>query len=96
MVNSMVNIALGYEIARYEMSRFLDWVVKGGWKAILAIMGLAVAGATAYTLSQSVIQAQPTITQAIAITSYVIPFMAYMFVFQILMSFIASIREMFK
>lgn len=92
----VINLVIWYEIARFELSRFLDWIVKGGWKAILAVMGLVVAGTATYTLTQGVLQAQPAFTQAVQITAYVIPFMVYMMAFQLTFQMISMITSMFK
>jgi len=66
------------------------------WKTILIIMGLAVAGVTAYTIASSVLQAQPAITQAIQITAYAIPVLVYSLVIQFIFQMISMIRELFR
>ena len=66
------------------------------WKTILIIMGLAVAGVTAYTIASSVLQAQPAITQAIQISAYAIPVLVYSLVIQFIFQMISMIRELFR
>lgn len=73
----------------------LQFIVSN-WKSILAIMGLAVAGVTAYTVAGSILQAQPVITQAIQITAYAIPMLVYSLVIQFIFQMINMIRGFFR
>lgn len=73
----------------------LQWIASN-WKVILALMGIAVTGAVAGTVIYSTVQAQPAITQAIAIASYAIPMMVYIMVFQFVLQLISMIRETFS
>jgi hypothetical protein len=66
------------------------------WKSILALMGLAVAGVTAYSVAGAVVQAQPAITQAISITSYAIPVLVYSLVLQFVFQMISTIMSTIK
>jgi ABC-type sugar transport system permease subunit len=66
------------------------------WKTILIIMGLAVAGVTAYTVASAVVQAQPAFVQAIQITAYAIPVLVYSLVIQFIFQMISTIRELFR
>jgi len=74
----------------------LLYFIQQHWKTILTIIGLALAGFTAYQIGGAVAQAQPVITQAIAISSYAIPLMVYMMVFQMMFQLITTIKDMFK
>jgi len=73
----------------------LSWIAQN-WKVIAILIGLAVLGVTAYTVSTSIVQAQPAFQQAISITAYVIPTMAYMFAIQLVFQAINTVREFFE
>jgi hypothetical protein len=66
------------------------------WKSIMVLLGLTVAGATAYSLAGAVLQAQPAFVQAIQITAYAIPVLVYSLVIQFIFQMISTIREFFR
>jgi hypothetical protein len=72
-------------------------IIRAHWKSILGLAGLAggiaVIGATAYSLAGAVVQAQPAITQAIQISAYAIPVLVYSLVLQFVFQLISMIRE---
>jgi len=72
----------------------LVWIGEN-WRIIASIIGLAVIGTAAYTVGSAVVQSQPAFTQAISITAYVIPLMAYMMAIQFVFNAISMIKEYF-
>jgi hypothetical protein len=76
----------------------LAWIASN-WKVILTLVGIGVtsyvAVSVAQTLSQAVAQAQPAFTQAIQITAYAIPVIAYSLVLRLVFDTISMIREVF-
>jgi hypothetical protein len=81
-----------------SVATVLAWVASN-WKAILTLIGIGVASyvavSVAQTLSQAVAQAQPALTQAIQITAYAIPVIAYSLVMRIVFDTISMIRDIF-
>ena len=73
----------------------LTWIASN-WRLIATLIGLAVMGVVGYTVGSAVVQAQPAFTQAISITAYVIPMMAYMMAIQLVFQAISTIREFFE
>jgi len=74
---------------------WLAWIASN-WRIIVALIGLGVLSAAAYTVGSAFVQAQPAFTQAMQITAYAIPLMAYMMAIQFVFQAISSIREFFK
>jgi len=70
----------------------ISWLSQN-WTLIARLIGLGVVAVAGYEVGKAVVGAAPAFEQAISITAYVIPVMAYGMVFNMLISMFRAISE---
>jgi len=74
------------------LAEALVWLSRN-WTLIARLIGLGVVAVAGYEIGKAVVGAAPAFEQAVSITAYVIPVMAYGMVFNMLISMFRTMSE---